>query len=391
MEAKLASICDSIIRNQRCMLSNDITAMMTGTATFNNPHWPAKTLRKLARAVGQIFAREPMILYSDRPLVIVGDIHGHLLDLHRILMNFGYPPTQRYLFLGDFVDRGPFSTECITLIYALKYLYPEHVLMIRGNHEFAATSSSGGFADEIDQMYPRERLFDMFCKSFEQMPLAAILFGRIFCVHGGLCPEFVEVAQLREIERPISDSSNPIINGILWSDPSFQTGDFEPSRRGTGWRFGNTPLTEFLRINSFDMIIRGHEVVDEGFELIFDGALLTVFSASNYCGARGNRGAVALVRSAKDVETISMDPLGYLKRSVARVSAPMEIPDKMLMNLPIPAILKVKSLVVGPFIDPSSRTSVRLNVSDKLRSIVRRRKREDGEEQVHEVNLVMNE
>lgn len=385
----LANACDSIIRNHRFMLSGNLPAMMTGNETFQNPRWPPKMLRELAKAVGEIFALEPVILHCDEPLIIVGDIHGHLLDLHRILMNFGYPPTQRYLFLGDFVDRGPFSTECITLIYALKFLYPSHVLIIRGNHEFPSTSSSGGFADEIEQMYPGKRLFKAFCDSFANMPLAAILFKQILCVHGGLCPEFAEVAQLNEIERPMDDAVDPIINGILWSDPSGQTADFEPSRRGTGWKFGSAPVSEFLRINSLDMIVRGHEMVHEGYELMFDGHLLTVFSASNYCGACGNNSAVAVVKSAKEVEPISMAPLAYLKRSASEPSAPVTVTDAMLARLAIPPILKVQSIIVSSLVNPNSETSIRLNISEKLASLTRRRTRGDGEE-THEISPVMN-
>lgn len=368
----IQDFCHRVINSIKIMLNGDIAAAMNGEAVLEIPKHEAKDIITLANAVTKIFQNEPVVLKADFPLIIVGDIHGHLLDLCRILGNFGFPPSQRYLFLGDLVDRGEFSTESITLIYALKYLYPNDVLIIRGNHEFISIAG-GGFGDEAEQLYPRKRVFGCFADSFVSIPLAAVLFNKIICVHGGPCPDLASIQTLTSIQRPISNFDDPLICGILWSDPSFNITGYSPSRRGTGWLFGNQALAEFLSSNNLNMLIRGHECVSEGYELCFDNQLLTVFSASNYCGETNNKAAVAIIKSATDVEPIDMPPLGYLKRVTTRPRLTINDPITQNVNLSLPHVLRVKDVVVGPIVDPNSKLSNHLNVGEKLKNITRYR------------------
>lgn len=344
----MKNVCVSIIRNFSHALSVDLISIMKGNSSLSIPRFPHSVIKQLVDDVKQILSEEPMVIEINEPVIVVGDIHGHLLDLVRIFWNFGYPPAQKYLFLGDYVDRGEFSTECILMIYALKYLYPSHIYLIRGNHEFPATGSGGGFADEIEIMYRGMRLFNSFCESFAFMPLGAILFNKVFCTHGGICPEFSELKQVREIPRPLNDCDDALVNGIIWSDPSFQISDFSQSRRGTGWVFGGAAVAAFLEANSLKMMIRAHEVMDNGCEFAFDGKLLTVFSASNYCGMQGNSAAVAIVRSSEDIETVQMSPLGYIPRASVVHTEPLDdITDEMLAARKMPNIMKVRSVVFG--------------------------------------------
>ena len=80
-------------------------------------------LRLLAECT-HILANEPNIVRVHDPVIFIGDIHGQFYDLHNILKKIGRIGELNYIFLGDYVDRGMFSTEVITLLYALKICYP---------------------------------------------------------------------------------------------------------------------------------------------------------------------------------------------------------------------------------------------------------------------------
>jgi serine/threonine-protein phosphatase 2B catalytic subunit len=87
---------------------------------------------RLVELARQIFEREPNMLVVQRPVTIVADIHGQFYDLLTILSAGGDPATTRYLFLGDYVDRGQFECECIFLLFALKINYPKTLNLLRG-------------------------------------------------------------------------------------------------------------------------------------------------------------------------------------------------------------------------------------------------------------------
>ena len=70
---------------------------------------------------------------------------------------------------------------------------------------------------------------------------------------------------------------------LLWSDPCKEMGR-HPSKRGTGLAFGPDIAHAFLNANGLKMLIRSHEVKEEGYEIEADGRVVTVFSAPKYCG-----------------------------------------------------------------------------------------------------------
>lgn len=77
---------------------------------------------------------------------------------------------------------------------------------------------------------------------------------------------------------------------LLWSDPQPQPGR-SPSKRGVGVGFGPDVTKRFLEQNNLELVVRSHEVKDEGFEIVHDNSLITIFSAPNYCDQMGNKGA----------------------------------------------------------------------------------------------------
>ena len=100
------------------------------------------------------------------------------------------------LFLGDIVDRGCFSLECILLVYALKVLFPRAVTVLRGNHESQVTgthAAHNGLALECEYKMASLEFLPALLQSFFRMPWAAVVDSRYFCVHGGIAPFFDSV------------------------------------------------------------------------------------------------------------------------------------------------------------------------------------------------------
>jgi len=278
------------------------------------PIIPDKDIAFICNEAEKIFSSEPSCLKLTSPFVIVGDIHGHLFDLVRIIQDFGLPPKKKYLFLGDLVDRGEFSIEVLLIVLIMKVLWPKNVYLIRGNHEFLALCSQGGFLQQILETYGDEELFCSFTKVFEVIPLAATLDDTTICLHGGIGPSLRSISQLSSIKRPIAQFGDDFIDSILWSDPSTEVSYFQRSQRGTGYLFGASAIDEFLKSANINRIIRAHECVMDGVQTMFNSTLYTVFSASNYCGLVPNRSGVIDVKYPGSFEIKSYSPLQYIKR-----------------------------------------------------------------------------
>jgi protein phosphatase len=276
--------------------------------------------------VEEIFIGEPSLINLSSPVVAVGDLHGHLPDLLRILQRCGLPddnPNLKYLFLGDLVDRGEFSLETITLIYLLKVVYPFQIYVIRGNHEFESVCSANGFQRELTTVYPNSpELFKAFISSFASIPFGAVIDNLTVCVHGGIGPTIESVSSIQAIVRPAPTFASPEIGALVWSDPSDSVVDFEDSPRGCGFLFGEGVLLAFLERSKATRLLRAHQFVPDGCLTLFEDRLVTVFSASNYCGTNGNTAGV-LILSPDGRDSLQLfEPLAYPRRSSVVVRRP---------------------------------------------------------------------
>jgi len=224
-------------------------------------------------------------------LTICGDVHGQFYDLLNIYESNGKPSDDNpYLFNGDFVDRGSFSLEIILTLLGYKVLYPRGMHLNRGNHEALIMNKMYGFEGEV-QHKCGNGVMALFTDLFQWLPLAHVVGTKVLVVHGGLFSEDgVTLDDIRQVSRHREPPEQGIMNEILWSDPQPELGR-SPSQRGTGVRFGPDVAKSFLQSNGLELLIRSHEVKDEGFEVIHDGHTVTVFSAPNYCDIMGNRGA----------------------------------------------------------------------------------------------------
>lgn len=250
---------------------------------------------QLCRAARQAFLGEPSLLEVKAPITICGDLHGQYHDLLRIFDKCGLPPATTYLFLGDYVDRGAQSIETVSLLFALKVKFPDHVFMLRGNHECCHVNKTYGFYDECLRFYS-VTIWRVFTDVFKCLPIAAVVGGKIFCVHGGISPKLTTLDAIRQVQRPIEISENGMLSDLLWSDPSPALKDekFKQNERGMGYQFSCEAADEFIQQHNFQVICRSHQAAKDGYEFPFAPSqnLLTIFSAPNYCYQYQNVGAV---------------------------------------------------------------------------------------------------
>lgn len=250
-----------------------------------------KSLCLLAR---RVLLDQPTLVDLAAPVNIVGDIHGQFDDLLCHFDKLGYPPEQNYLFLGDYVDRGKQSLETICLVLAYKVKYPNNFFILRGNHECASINRIYGFYDECKRRYSI-KLWKTFTDVFNCLPLAALIEDTIFCMHGGLSPEFDSFQQIRNLPRPLDVPDSGLICDLLWSDPEQDLEGWEANERGVSWIFGGDVVRAFLDQQQCSLVVRAHQVVEDGYQFFERRGMVTVFSAPGYCGEFDNAGAVMAV------------------------------------------------------------------------------------------------
>ena len=231
------------------------------------------------------FAEEPAFLRLNGRFFIVGDLHGNIVDLVRIIKYVGLPTQEKnIIFLGDYVDRGEFSMEVVIFLVALKMIYPKSVYLLRGNHEFGHLNSTYGFKDIIKRAYSEE-IYDLFNRLFANLPIAALIGNHTFLVHGGISEQLVDLSQLDAIKKPSNDFARTpyrkLVMDLMWSDPSPEYSGYGPTNRGEGHFFGEKALSDFLERNQLVRVIRGHQFVPRGVEQ-FASNLYTVFTSTRY-------------------------------------------------------------------------------------------------------------
>lgn len=310
------------------MTSDFIHAM---TERFRNGKLiPRKYVYAIVMAAMKIFASEPTMVEvdvsGDELMTVCGDTHGQFFDLLEIFQRNGAPnKSHKYLFNGDFVDRGSWSCEIALLLYSYKLMYPTQFFLNRGNHETDNMNKAYGFEGECKHKYISDSVFKLFSESFSMLPIATLICNKYFVVHGGLfSKDGVTLDDIRKVDRfkQKQPGNEGLLMEMLWNDPHPGKGR-EPSQRGIGIRFGSDVTEQFCKANNLKAVIRSHEVRMGGYSKEHDGRLITVFSAPNYCDSQANLGAYININGVEqdlEFETFSavphpdVKPMAYASR-----------------------------------------------------------------------------
>jgi serine/threonine-protein phosphatase 2B catalytic subunit len=252
----------------------------------------------------KVLKQEPNLLEMDAPITVCGDVHGQYYDLMKLFEVGGDPAETRYLFLGDYVDRGYFSIECVLYLWSLKIWYPNTLWLLRGNHECRHLTDYFTFKLECKHKYS-EKIYEACMDSFCALPLAAVMNKQFLCIHGGLSPELHTLDDLKQIDRFREPPTHGLMCDILWADPLEEFGQEKTSEyfvhnhvRGCSYFFSYPAACNFLEKNNLLSVIRAHEAQDAGYRMYRKTrttgfpSVMTIFSAPNYLDVYNNKAAV---------------------------------------------------------------------------------------------------
>jgi diadenosine tetraphosphatase ApaH/serine/threonine PP2A family protein phosphatase len=315
--------------NPSCPLTpiNDTMAIALSPAIIRSKFLKQERLTRkqastlISRATS-LLSQESNVLEVDAPCIVCGDIHGQFFDLVRLFEVGGNIEKNKYLFLGDYVDRGKFSCEVMLYLLSLKVKYPDRIWLLRGNHECRTVSSYFGFLEECEAKYGLAA-YNQFMGCFESLPIAALLntsYGQFLCVHGGISKDIQTIKDIENINRFVEPPKDGPLCDILWADPMRDIvmvnycsdasedddedndnindkktkeekqrdmdqsrdkvvelfgGEFKyNSQRCCSTFYGYKALKKFLRKNKIITILRAHEVQMNGYYNHFDPKMM---------------------------------------------------------------------------------------------------------------------
>ncbi len=215
------------------------------------------------------------VLDISTPAFVFGDIHGEFHHLLRILIGLDFRNSDRkFLFLGDFVDRGHFGVEVLVFLTALSMVRPEKFFLVRGNHEEMRQNKRCNFYKQVTDRGFSIELLDRIETFYNVLPLAAVVEETCLCLHGGLPEGLQSIQDIRQIRLPVDIQRHNFAYQILWNDPSERIGWTPNSRTIRGQRrakcFGPDIFRKTMDTIGMNYLIRAHQFAPNGIHRMFN-------------------------------------------------------------------------------------------------------------------------
>jgi len=273
------------------------------------------SILKIIRTIKNILEEENLLLEfnvkeKDEEVYVIGDIHGNLETLMKLIEIINNNNPKLVIFLGDIVDRGPKQLECLLIILALKILSPLKYYILRGNHETLEMNQYYGFFQDFILRFNDQNKFNEILSIYDVIPICAVINGTVLCLHGGI-PQDIDI--LKKLTGKKCNEFNILFNlisqgifQIMWNDPKSGLHGFSDSFRGSGIKFfGSDAFENFMQYNNLKYLIRSHECFPEGYQWFFNNRLLSIFSSANYRGFYApNPASYAIIRNNKIIPKI---------------------------------------------------------------------------------------
>lgn len=279
---------------------------------INNPHKISElefdNISKIFKTAKNIFDEEYLLLEFNvkenvEDVYVIGDIHGNLNTLMKLIEIVNKNNPKLVIFLGDIVDRGSKQLECLLIVLILKILYPLKYYILRGNHETLEMNEYYGFFQDFILRFKDRNKFNEILNIYNVLPICTLINGTILCLHGGIPQDFDILTKLKNQKckdfEKVYNSLTQSIYQIMWNDPKAKLKGFSDSFRGPGIKFfGIDVFEDFMKGNTLEYLIRAHECFPEGFRWFFNKKLLSIFSSANYRGSYApNPASYAIIKN----------------------------------------------------------------------------------------------
>jgi len=229
-------------------------------------------------------------IHNLQNLAIISDLHGDSKSLFNILCEINYEqflanPYNKIVFLGDYIDRGSDSIGILYSICYLKHVYPDSIILMRGNHEapiefpFVSHDLPYRIADRFGSR--SKTIYSKLLSMFKMLTLSIIIDQRLLLVHGGLPTQDESIENYKKSIATAHENNvkSRVLEELLWNDPReiHNPLGWEASNRGFGRHFGEIVTRKWLKATGTKVIVRGHEPCP-GYRIDHNGMILTLFS-----------------------------------------------------------------------------------------------------------------